>query len=290
MIAVIKNVRVAGDDGFTRLQGRRQSSTAPLAQSEAAACGNTSPADGGDPPVGLVSGDVAWHPGGDPHGRSLIRGDEERLHSTCVETAQADRHADGRGQGYAAGFAAGREAGHVAGHSAGHEAGLEQGLARGQELGQERAEQADRRSRAQSEANARSLQALGEQIAQSTSAWQASAEELAVEIAWTALLRLLGTTAGQREAVAGMVTSALEQHRQRHVLSIHLAPADFALVVQEGEALCAGNPRLVPDERVQLGGCIIETDVGGLDARLESQLGELRTLLLAQLASRGQAA
>ncbi|WP_206668780.1 FliH/SctL family protein [Lacisediminimonas profundi] len=286
MIAVIKTVRVAGDDGFTRLQGRRQASPAPLAQSEMAAIGNPAPADGGDPPLGLVSGNVACNPGGDPYGRSVIRGDEDRPHSTCDEAAQADRHADGREQGYAAGFAAGHEAGHVAGH----EAGLEQGLARGQELCQERAEQADRRSRAQSEANARSLQALGEQIVQSTSAWQAGAEELAVEIAWTALLRLLGATAGQRDTVAGMVASVLEQHRQRHVLSIHLAPGDFALVGQHEEALCAGNPRLVPDDRVQLGGCIIETDAGGLDARLESQLGELRTVLLAQLASRGQAA
>ncbi|MGC7940560.1 FliH/SctL family protein [Pandoraea pneumonica] len=38
------------------------------------------------------------------------------------------------------------------------------------------------------------------------------------------------------------------------------------------ETSTAGDPQWVGDDSVMLGGCIVETDAGTLDARLEAQL------------------
>ena len=45
---------------------------------------------------------------------------------------------------------------------------------------------------------------------------------------------------------------------------------------------------IVADDSIALGGCLLETARGGLDARLETQVQRLRELLLA--ARRGEAA
>lgn len=73
--------------------------------------------------------------------------------------------------------------------------------------------------------------------------------------------------------------AVLEQLPDRKLLSIHLAPADHALLHDEAQPPRLGAA-LVADERVALGGCIVETDAGSLDGRLETRLAELKAVLL----------
>jgi flagellar assembly protein FliH len=68
-----------------------------------------------------------------------------------------------------------------------------------------------------------------------------------------------------REAVGDVMLSA------RHI-SVRVNPDDHALVLQgAGEDLERRGARLVADATVSRGGCIVESDVGVIDARIENR-------------------
>ncbi|MFL6665442.1 MAG: FliH/SctL family protein [Rhizobacter sp.] len=116
----------------------------------------------------------------------------------------------------------------------------------------------------------------------------AGAEDVIVEIAFEAIAKILGTAAPTREGVLGIVRETLAAVREREGLVLRLAPGDVAVVEAARPQLQKGAKlptlQIVADDRVELGGCLVETAGGGLDGRLETQLGRLRD---AQLAARG---
>jgi flagellar assembly protein FliH len=110
--------------------------------------------------------------------------------------------------------------------------------------------------------------------------WQAELESAAIEIGYAALLRIVGQKTGDRAMVESMVRAVLEQLPERRLLSIHLAPADHALF-HDGKGIPPSlGAVLLADERVGMGGCIVETDAGSLDGRLETRLAELKAVLV----------
>ena len=167
--------------------------------------------------------------------------------------------------GYDAGFAAGRREGWDAGRKEGQDVGLQQG----------RLDVDDAAA-----AQASLIEALGVTIGEACTQRSAAIEAAAIEIAFAALLRLIGLSAGDVTVVADIVQRVMEQAPERILQAIRLAPADHALLAQGGHGLNLGNALLVADERVSLGGCIVDTDAGSLDGRLETQLAELKTLLV----------
>lgn len=109
------------------------------------------------------------------------------------------------------------------------------------------------------------------------------AEDLLVEIAFASVCKILGRAFCEREGVSAVVREVIEQVREREQLIVRLAPDDFALLTEENAALGAEtwNAQLKPDERVTLGGCLIDSPSGTLDGRLETQLQRLREVLVA---------
>ena len=98
------------------------------------------------------------------------------------------------------------------------------------------------------------------------------AEDVLVEIAFAAVCKLLGDTAFTEEGARNLVRAAMREVRAKEGLVVRVAPADHRqLSLRPGE----GRVELVADDRVALGGCIIETAGGTLDARLEVQLQQL---------------
>lgn len=157
---------------------------------------------------------------------------------------------------------------------AGREEGLAAGLAQGQAAG-----------RAEWDARVAQLDALLAGLHEQLAAGIAGHEDLLVELAFEAVLRILGEAAPTRAGVLAIVRAALQTLPEREGLVVRLAPHDAAAV----EALRDELPRLagtrglelVADDRIELGGCLVETAGGGLDARLETQVQRLRELLLA---------
>jgi len=109
-------------------------------------------------------------------------------------------------------------------------------------------------------------------------------EDTLVEIAFEAVCKVLGNAAVTRESVLAMVRQATARTLSGEKLVVRLHPTDLAMLRTAG-ALAADLPTgaaasWVADQRITLGGCVIETDGGELDARLETQIQRLRDALV----------
>jgi type III secretion system HrpE/YscL family protein len=150
---------------------------------------------------------------------------------------------------------------------------------------QEDAENARSRGHAQGyeEGLARATEVLARAYAE-RDALLGDAEREAVELALRAAEKIMGREV-ERGAAAEIVTQALTAVRRARRIRVRVSPADLEAVRAREAALVA---RLAPgagfelceDPAVPRGGCIVETEGGSIDARLETQIGALRRALL----------
>jgi flagellar biosynthesis/type III secretory pathway protein FliH len=114
-------------------------------------------------------------------------------------------------------------------------------------------------------------------------------EDVAVAIAFEAVCKMLGSAAASRDGIRALVHEAVEHAAGAQQVTVRLHPADLATLRAAGglEPAPAPAPAWVADKSVELGGCVVETDGGTLDARLETQVERLRATLLAARAAPG---
>jgi flagellar assembly protein FliH len=105
-----------------------------------------------------------------------------------------------------------------------------------------------------------------------------AAEDTMVELAFASLCRLAGTEATSRDVVVHAVRQASAELRAGDELTVLVHPDDLAQVVSQLERPRGVN--LVASPAVGMGGCMIDGATGTLDARLETQLEQLRLALL----------
>jgi flagellar biosynthesis/type III secretory pathway protein FliH len=111
---------------------------------------------------------------------------------------------------------------------------------------------------------------------------EAELRRLAVRIAEKILAR---TLALGPDAVVDVVRGALAAAAERRDLVVRVHPDDVAVVVEARERLLAGaaaraHLAVRADATVGRGGCIVETEVGSIDARLDVQLAAIERALL----------
>lgn len=84
-----------------------------------------------------------------------------------------------------------------------------------------------------------------------------------------------------REVALTLVKVSLEKLQNRTLAQIHLHPDDLAYVRSKREQLGAHNSlELVEDPTISPGGCLVHTETGDIDARIESQFEEIAHGLL----------
>jgi flagellar assembly protein FliH len=117
-------------------------------------------------------------------------------------------------------------------------------------------------------------------------------EEDVVALAFAAVCKIVGRAAITPKGARGAVLAALDQLRTRPLVALRVHPNDLALLrgddrIADMIALHGAAQGLEwrADERVKLGGCVLETAGGTLDARLETQLDSLRASLVKARAS-----
>ncbi|WP_426104794.1 FliH/SctL family protein [Massilia sp. TSP1-1-2] len=138
--------------------------------------------------------------------------------------------------------------------------------------------------RAEYAAQVERCRGLASQIEEARSAAIARAELAMVDIAFAAVCRIIGEQGVARATIAAAVSAAIAANRSRDQLTVRLHPDDAALL-NEG-ALPGEGLRYAPDPLVSLGGCIVESAGGTLDARFETQLALLAAALKAARALR----
>jgi flagellar biosynthesis/type III secretory pathway protein FliH len=163
-----------------------------------------------------------------------------------------------------------------------HEAAKADGAAIGEAQGREQARQANqalfdalgRLTRGAEDAFAQELLKLG---------------ELCADIVAEAFAKVAGDMLPVRDAAVGAVLEVLKRVKEGRQLLVRVNPSDLPMLQQEQERLGAALPgrkfSLAADARIELGGCIVQSDLGTLDGRLEVQLRELYATLRAARAA-----
>jgi flagellar biosynthesis/type III secretory pathway protein FliH len=164
-----------------------------------------------------------------------------------------------------------------------HAGALEQAARRGYEEGRQRGEADGRRAL---DADVARVRALLDELQQVRSQVLDAAEDTVVEIAFAAICRLAGTEAASRDVAAHAVRQACAELRTGDALTVLVHPGDLAQLVSQLERPPGVN--LVASPAIGVGGCMIDGVAGTLDARLETQLDQLRLALLRVRSARHQ--
>ena len=114
----------------------------------------------------------------------------------------------------------------------------------------------------------------------------AAVEDDMVALCFDVVCRMLGPAMVTPEAIRAMLGEVRGQMRAQGQIAVHLHPDDLDLAKQ-CEALCAMKGiEWIADPDVTLGGLLLRSPQGSLDARLEVQLEQLKAALLTARARR----
>jgi len=103
------------------------------------------------------------------------------------------------------------------------------------------------------------------------------AESMAVEMAYAALLHVLGGKAADHALVAELCAQARREIGSE-LVSVRVAPAD----VEQVQSLL-GAIQVIADDTLEVGSCVLDSRRGRFDAGLETRLEQLRSTMLAAL-------
>lgn len=86
-----------------------------------------------------------------------------------------------------------------------------------------------------------------------------------------------------RDVVVEMTKAAIARLLEREVVTVRVNPSDLERIREHREEMLAlgdvKHMRIIEDQRVDLGGVIVETDSGAVDAKIATQLEEARHIL-----------
>ena len=109
-------------------------------------------------------------------------------------------------------------------------------------------------------------------------------EDVIVGIAFEAVCKIVGEAMYDTDGVLAVVRMVMGKVKDQEKLVLHVSPRDYNLLYQNREQLFAEGQgikhELVSDDRVALGGCLIETAGGTIDGRLDIQMQQLRETLI----------
>jgi len=109
-------------------------------------------------------------------------------------------------------------------------------------------------------------------------------EAYGVEIVYEVLLKILGEKAEERQLINAVLQQCLKKCLANNIVKIRVSTQDYEVLTdQRSENALPTNLRnieFMPDMQILPGGCIVETDAGSLDARLDEQLTSFKSLLL----------
>ena len=166
----------------------------------------------------------------------------------------------------------------------GFAAGREEGLADAEsEIARRAAEDAAGRTEAALRTATPAVRAAAESLETEREQWRGQWEMTAVQLAVAIAGRLTQQQIAANPALLigrSRELLMLASGRQDAVLRMH--PDDLAALGDAAADVTAGTPaKLVPDESVEPGGCVLQTDAGDIDGQLSTQLERFGEELLA---------
>jgi flagellar assembly protein FliH len=164
----------------------------------------------------------------------------------------------------------------------GYQKGLEQAAAQGQQAMQEALDEACSVQKERAQRLEGMLAALPQQLQLRLDA----AEDDMLALCHEVICSMLGQLMATPEAIRSMLQQLRGQLRVQGQIAVHLHPDDWSLT---GTMQALPGIEWVADAQVELGGLLLRSPQGSIDARLEVQLQNLRAVLLANRSQRREA-
>jgi flagellar assembly protein FliH len=194
---------------------------------------------------------------------SEIEGSAQKQAEQIIAQAKAKAEAEAQVLKQEAG-----EAGKKEGHEQGYQSGFEKGRAEGADTYSSRVKEMALVLQSATEERKR---LLGEM------------QPLLVDLVGEALYECLKKKGKSGNTVVHFVEEALKKAGDRVQLKVHLNPSDVETVESEIQNLQlsvgAGEIELVPDARIEQGGCLLVTEAGSVDVRLPTVVAQVKDAL-----------
>ena len=112
-------------------------------------------------------------------------------------------------------------------------------------------------------------------------------QPLLVELVGEALKKCLNEEAGKGDLVVNLVGEALLKAQDRVHLKLHLNPADMNEIEAHRNELQltvgAAEMELIADARIERGGCVLDTEDGTVDVRLNTVVDKIKESLTSEM-------
>jgi flagellar biosynthesis/type III secretory pathway protein FliH len=145
-------------------------------------------------------------------------------------------------------------------------------------------EKAEREVQAQYASELESLKSLVRGVRENLDQQFDGVIDTAVEVVFEAVTRIVGESYQDRSGVAAIVREVVRHAKDRSRLVVRVHPGDQAVLQvcadDVARGMSCGPIEVAADDRVAMGGCMLETPAGNLDGRLEIQLQQLRDVLI----------
>ncbi|MDQ8033151.1 MAG: FliH/SctL family protein [Bordetella sp.] len=173
---------------------------------------------------------------------------------------------------------------------------VQQAMQEGERLVERRVQTLESEAQAAVESRLRQLDGVIGALHAEALRLRAQVEDDVLAICHAAVCRILGERALQPEVLATHLSDIVRNVPGEGLPTVHVHPDDLAVMTAvagrpDGQATAFENLAQVrwrASADVELGGCIVQGDKGGLDARWETQLAELRAVLQRERRARAQ--
>lgn len=108
-------------------------------------------------------------------------------------------------------------------------------------------------------------------------------EELVINISFFLAEKILKHELERNSIIKDVLDESIRKVLGANDIVIRLNPADYESIVNDGKTYQLKDTfskiKFEQDERIEIGGCLVESEIGNADGRISSQLNELRRKL-----------
>lgn len=200
---------------------------------------------------------------------------QEQMQKACDQAKQ-----QGIEEGKKLAYEKGYKEGHIEGVASGKKTGEKEAFKKAQESLDEEHAMSSNTLNQLSEKLKQLLTELDQQVDDEIKQF----EPVGVELIYEVLLKIIGSRAVDKKLIEDVLAQCLTKCISSQVIKIRVSVEDYQSVIEKSLTpnmhSLLKHIEVTPDVQILPGGCIVETNSGNLDARLESQLKLFKNYLV----------
>jgi len=108
-------------------------------------------------------------------------------------------------------------------------------------------------------------------------------DKIVIDASFLIASKVLKKSISESSIISETITDSIQKIIGANSILFRLNPTDLELIKESKESFLENNSysniKFEADNRIDLGGCYVESEIGNVDARISSQLNELKSIL-----------